>query len=430
MTIERNIDTLFSEELDAIAARKNYIQEAEKILEAEFYNTSSTALRSNRRAVVAAGVAAAAIAAFFAYVVFFPGELTAKIRGSQRLVVPGSWVSSANMEKLALDFSDGSEISLTKNTELRVHALRTEGAHVALERGNIKVSVVHESLTKWDFDVGPFRIRVTGTRFSVDWLPEEKVLLLNMAEGSVVVKGPMLEDGEILAKRDRLCVSLSEKVVEITKKDRVERIVSTNDQRSGMDFTDNPASHLDVPSKARTDGSERRTGRDATRAQRGQRYRLTTWRSLAKKGQYAEAIAMVNNAERLKITTSGSSRDLMLLGDAARFSNNTNLALDVYKTVRKRFPKSAESQRAAFTLGRIQLEQKRNAKQAARWFEICYRDNRHGTIAREAAGRLIEALERAGDLERARSAAREYYKRYPTGPHHKLAEKILSISGD
>ena len=432
MTIERNIDSLFAEELDSIASGKQYIMEAEKMLEMEFISSAPLQSRSGRKWGYAAGAVAAMAAAVVAYVLLSPGELTATLRGSERQILTGSWISSANSSGMALDFSDGSEISMAQNTEIRVQDLKTEGAHVALERGNINVSVVHESETLWDFDAGPFKVRVTGTRFSVDWLPEEKVFVLDMAEGSVAVNGPMLEDGKKLAKDDRLQVSLTDRVVEIRKKDRVERIVAKSAAAAETDFSSEYAllENKAAPTEALSDVSDRPSVQMPSRSHRGHRNHSASWLSLARKGRYADAIAEVNQLGVSKVMASGSSRDLMLLGDAARFSNNVNLASDVYKTVRKRFPKTAEAQRAAFTLGRIFLEQKESPKQAAKWFEVCYKDNRQGTMAREAAGRLIEALDRSGDRARAKTAAEEYHKRYPNGPHTKLAEKILSISDD
>ena len=48
-----------------------------------------------------------------------------------------------------------------------------------------------------------------------------------------------------------------------------------------------------------------------------------------------------------------------------------------------------------------------------------------GTLASEAAGRLIEARERAGDRAGAEAAAREYLRRFPTGSYQELARRLL-----
>ena len=46
-------------------------------------------------------------------------------------------------------------------------------------------------------------------------------------------------------------------------------------------------------------------------------------------------------------------------------------------------------------------------------------------LAREAAGRLVEAYHQSGDNDRARKAAEQYLRRYPNGPHTALARSVL-----
>jgi outer membrane protein assembly factor BamD (BamD/ComL family) len=48
-----------------------------------------------------------------------------------------------------------------------------------------------------------------------------------------------------------------------------------------------------------------------------------------------------------------------------------------------------------------------------------------GPLAREAAGRQIDARERAGDHAAARDAAASYIKRFPSGPYAGLAQLLL-----
>jgi hypothetical protein len=64
--------------------------------------------------------------------------------------------------------------------------------------------------------------------------------------------------------------------------------------------------------------------------------------------------------------------------------------------------------------------------EAARWFEVYLRERPRGDLAREAAGRLIEARLGARDRPAARAAARAYLARYPDGPHAALARATLA----
>jgi hypothetical protein len=430
MTIERNIDTLFLEELDIIAAEKNYLLEAERRLQSEFISSPPAKGHRIRNIAIAASAAAAVLIGFVVYSLITPFGLTATVVETEEPVTTGSWISATEDTGTVLAFSDGSEIVMEQNTEMRVHSLKSQGAHLLLERGNIDVSVAHKPITDWRFDAGPFHVHVTGTRFSVNWVPENQIFLLDVIEGTVTINGPMLEEGKALARGNRIEVSLLDQVVQISKQDTVDRIVSQNSPPELIDVDQalTPDSSLapeeSVPEVGTTVRARRRT------PSRHHRIRHPSWRDLARKGAYSEAVEVVEELGFAKVVANQSSQDMMLLGDAARLSHNINMASKVYKLVRKRFPRSSEAQRAAFILGRMQLEQRGNPKRAARWFDACYRDNSHGTMAREAAGRLIESLESAGELEKAKQAATTYLNRYPRGPHTKLAQKVLSISVD
>ena len=80
---------------------------------------------------------------------------------------------------------------------------------------------------------------------------------------------------------------------------------------------------------------------------------------------------------------------------------------------------------AAFSLGRVAYD-RRNYREAARWFQSYLREEPAGGVAREAAGRLIEVQDAAGDDAAAREAATAYLAKYPAGPRARLARTILN----
>jgi outer membrane protein assembly factor BamD (BamD/ComL family) len=81
---------------------------------------------------------------------------------------------------------------------------------------------------------------------------------------------------------------------------------------------------------------------------------------------------------------------------------------------------------SAFTLGRIEYDDHRNYRDAARWFQSYLREEPSGGLAREASGRLIEAQKAAGDIAAARESAGAYLAKYPAGPHTGLAHAVLN----
>lgn len=118
-----------------------------------------------------------------------------------------------------------------------------------------------------------------------------------------------------------------------------------------------------------------------------------------------------------------TASDLLLLADVARYAGDAGRAKKAWLALRTRFPGDGRAASAAFFLGRTSFEGGEFAE-AKRWFEVSLREAPSGTLAREAAGRLIEACQRAGDAEGAREAARKYLREYPTGPHARLAESV------
>jgi hypothetical protein len=366
-----------------------------------------------------AAAGAVAAAASVLWMLRTPTNIEVSIKGGEQPLEVGSWVASERDRGLTLAFSDGSEVNLERNSEVRLQELKDTGANLLLERGRVDVSVVHRKKTKWRVDVGPYHIRVTGTRFSADWLPEKKALKVAVREGTVIVDGPMLANGKALSKGDDIYASLSANVVEISKKDTYEKIMS----KAVSETTSGGLSEA-LQGTASTTGAQA-----ASRAKRmgaSSMWGGDSWRGLATRGDYAEAVSLAEKAGFSKIVETASLRDLMLLGDAARLARKHARAVHVYKTVRRRYSHTAEAERAAFALGRISFEAHGRYREAAKWFERCYRDNPRGTMAREAAGRLMEALERAGDSGGAKTAAKLYQKRFANGPHAKLAKQILS----
>jgi hypothetical protein len=96
----------------------------------------------------------------------------------------------------AVRFDDGSSLALRHGSAVRIEPLPfARGAELALEGGELEVSVVHRRLGRWAVRAGPFRIEVTGTRFGVRWNKPDGRLRLALHEGEVVVGGGPIPPG-------------------------------------------------------------------------------------------------------------------------------------------------------------------------------------------------------------------------------------------
>ena len=118
--------------------------------------------------------------------------------------------------------------------------------------------------------------------------------------------------------------------------------------------------------------------------------------------------------------------DLTKLAQVARARGDAEIARTVLRSVRERFEGSAEAAMATFDLGRLAFDTTGRFLEAVHWFKDYLREFPHGKLAREAMGRLMEALERGGDHSGAREVANDYLLKYPTGPHVGLAHRLLN----
>jgi transmembrane sensor len=309
----------------------------------------------------------------------------------------GTLLSAPAYEPLPVQFSDGTSVSMEAATRARVTETNALGATVVLEEGSLRVAVVHRPTTRWHVTAGPFTILVTGTKFDVRWSSAEATLTLDLHDGSVTVLGPSLGPaGRRVFPGESLRVAVDEA-----------RATAPEEPPAGA-----------APFAAsRDDGA--RIGTSASGAGH------VSWKQLAQGGRYADALAAAEAEGFDAVCRHASAADLVLLGDAARFAGSPKRAQQAHELVRARAPGTHEAAMSAFTLGRIAYD-RRTYRDAARWFESYLREDPSGSLAREAAGRLIEAEKAAGDLAAARESASAYLAKYPAGPHAGLARTILN----
>ena len=120
----------------------------------------------------------------------------------------GDVVEANAVVPTAVRFSEGSSIVLERGGRLRVLALESNGARVLVEKGSADVAIAHRrSPGKWRFEAGPVTVQVTGTRFRVDWNPEDRSFGIDLKEGSVIVGGDCLAGPRRVQRGDSLRLS-------------------------------------------------------------------------------------------------------------------------------------------------------------------------------------------------------------------------------
>jgi transmembrane sensor len=150
-----------------------------------------------------------------------------------------------------------------------------------------------------------------------------------------------------------------------------------------------------------------------------------SWRELAHRGEYSKSY------ERLQRQGKSAVRDdvgeLLLVADVARLSGHPSAAEPALRQVLSRHPRDSRAPLAAFTLGRVLLDELERPAEAAETFAIARRLAPSGPLVQDALAREVECWARAGRAERARSLAQTYLSAYPNSPRAKAVKHYGGI---
>jgi TolA-binding protein len=343
----------------------------------------------------------------------------------------GAWIAAPSGGDLPLQFSDGTLFSLSAGSRARVSAIDASGARIVLERGHANVAVVHRAASHWLVAVGPFEVAVVGTRFDVSWDANDEVFRLRLQESTVLVSGPCLHEPKPIARGEALrvlCNAGQEEIVETRgetsdaeAEETAPRAPETYDSPA-VDRETDPTLGGRTPLEptTRADQNTRPTARPPSSPDV---MNSSAWRTLVSTGRFREGLELVERRGFEEECRRAAGADLLLLGDAARFSGNATRARQAYFAARA---KLAGGGRSAYSLGLTAFDQEKDFALAARWFEVYLSEQPDGSLRGEAEGRLIEAWMRAGNQDKAREAAARYLRDYPKGTQAPLARQLFA----
>ena len=278
----------------------------------------------------AATATAAALGAFLV-VVLWPRPIDVQVGAAGRWLAKESYVAAAGPTDLPLSFSDGSRLELRAGARARIEQRSRRGAVVVLEHGRMAAAVVHRGNSDWRMRAGPFEVRVTGTRFDLEWDAEKGVLVLTHLEGAVVVTGCQpteslgLTTGQVLrasCANGRLQLSssppvpkllpvpLPAPVVEVEALAPLAPLVPVTEPVHKTPPTAQPPPPLPEPIVA---------ARPAAPSQPG-------WKELVRENRFAEAWIAAEENGLAKESEKASATDLLQLADCARFAVDPPIA--------------------------------------------------------------------------------------------------------
>jgi transmembrane sensor len=147
-----------------------------------------------------------------------------------------------------------------------------------------------------------------------------------------------------------------------------------------------------------------------------------SWRALAEEGEYGKAYQRLNSEGSSAIRNDPG--DLLLAADVARLGGHPGKSVALLERVIKNHRGDSRAPLAAFTLGRVLLDQLGRPREAAAAFANARQLAPGGALAQDALAREVESWSRAGDAALARARATEYLERFPKGRRQKAVRRF------
>jgi hypothetical protein len=230
-----------------------------------------------------------------------------------------------------------------------------DGAALVLDRGELDVSVRHRASTQWRLAVGPYTVKVTGTRFKAKWDPGTAEIRVDTLEGAVTVEGPGMTRPVVVAGGQQFRATDSEPRAAAARASASARF-----QPPGAEISPSPS-----PAGAPTASSKHLASLSAAsrglRAHRGGCH----WDELLASGQFQVIVAEARAMGVDRMLTECPASSLFVVADAARYRSDFDLSRSALLAIRRRSPPDAA--KAAFFLGRVE-EALGHYELASRWY--------------------------------------------------------------
>jgi TolA-binding protein len=342
-----------------------------------------------------------------------PPVVVARIEGGVEL--EGGYLSQSGGAGVKVLFSEGSTFALTPGTRGRLRSVASDGAHFAIEHGTAALEITQSRGHRWSVEAGPFLVTVKGTAFTVSWDPASERFELRLRHGRVVVNGPVVNGGVSLEAGQRLVVSLPRAETVITGE-------QPEDATGPHEGSPRPAPTAAIASDT---SSRPPTTTAPAAASPAKRARTRRWAADLASGHWDRILADVDRDGVDATLEDAGSEDLFALADAARYRRRADLARAALLAHRRRFPHATRSLDALFLLGRAEeLREHGSEAQAIAWYDDYLAQAPRGAYAAEALGRKMILTNQVGGPAGARSIAREYLLRFPTGSYAGAARAL------
>jgi transmembrane sensor len=203
---------------------------------------------------------------------------------------------------------------------------------------------------------------------------------------------------------------------------RVERGNERVDLHAGNTLTlvENPEPPPLPPAPATADGAAR-SASTIPAPQAPASSAVESWAALAREGEFDRAYDVMRKTPSPRRDDAG---ELLLEADVARLSGHHAEAIAPLLRIVDGHPRDARAPLAAFTLGRVLLDEVGRPNDAADAFARARALAPDGPLAEDALAREVEAWWRFGDTDRAHARAVEYTRLHPSGTKLKSVRRF------
>jgi transmembrane sensor len=315
-----------------------------------------------------------------------PGPLTVTsglallAHGPARRYAPGQDPAQNQAGDVTLD--DGSRIHLGNQSRLELIENSGQRVRSVLHAGWARFEVKPGGPRRWIVDTGLAEVEVVGTAFSV--LRSASETRVRVHHGRVLVRSALAGELTQLGAGQELRVPAAARLAGVTQANTAPVVAAPTSEATSE------------PSAA-----QRVSARSAPAAQ---------------PVSDAPPTAVPTSTQRSHATSVSSARSALMRADALRASGDTGRAAQVLASELAARPDAREVGLIALTLAQLQLDELRQAAQAAQSFALASQASGLPPALREQAlARQVEALLRSGQPAAARALAHDYAERYPHG---------------
>ena len=388
-----------------------------RLVEAVGLGVGSPWLGSKRRAVGAAlALAVAAIALVVFGVRWLHPRAAFHATWNGTSVYGPSAFEAATSRPQSLEFSEGSQILLEPDTRASLSRLSDHNADLTLDEGHMLASIRKHTGIVWTVAAGPYRIRVVGTRFTVDWDADRRQLRVAVREGRVTVSGGDLpSDGVVLDAGTLLELGAEGQAL---KRSDQNVVPAQTEAAAAPEVPKAAASGIASTRTASKDILEPGPTSSGSPA-------APAWSALAKQGMYKEALATADKLGFDTLVNTLNEDDLLLLANAARYGGDAQRAHQAQLKLRERFAGHRGAALAAFYLARSALDLEHRPEMAIRWFETFLAESPRGDLAALARAHLMSLWLNMGQREKARAVAQDYLRYHPDGARAVEARSLV-----